>query len=229
MMPDLPPAPSSSTASPACPASSPDRPAHGAGVAADLAGTMPADHAGAMPAGMAAGIPANVLGIVGSSGSGKTTLLELLVAQLAAQGWRVNIIKHSHHDLELEPPRKDSARLRMAGAAEVMVASPYRFAIIRELRGAPEPTLQEQLARLSPADLTLVEGFKSCPYAKLEVFRPGNGRAPLYPADPHIVAVACDQPAPAGLRGGLDWLDLNDTAAILAWLRRRVKINAAPA
>jgi len=169
-------------------------------------------------------LPGNVVGIVGTSGSGKTTLLELLVAQLAAQGLRVNVIKHSHHDLELEPPRKDSARLRMAGAAEVMVASPFRFAIIQELRGAPEPTLDEQLARLAPADLTLVEGFKSYPFDKLEVYRPDAGRAPLYPADPNIVAVASDQPAPAGLRDGLAWLDLNHPPAILAWLAQRIKI-----
>ena len=72
-----------------------------------------------------------VIGVVGRSGSGKTTLLETVVAALAGRGLKVNVIKHSHHDLELEPPRKDSARMRMAGAAEVMVASPYRFAIVR--------------------------------------------------------------------------------------------------
>lgn len=174
-------------------------------------------------------IPADVVGIVGRSGSGKTTLLEFLVSQLAAQGLRVNVIKHSHHDLELEPPRKDSARLRMAGAAEVMVASPFRFAIVQELRGAPEPTLQEQLARLAPADLTLVEGFKSTPYDKLEVFRPATGHPPLYPADPFIVAVASDAPRPADARGGLAWLDLNQPAAVLDWLRLRMKIIAPQA
>lgn len=168
--------------------------------------------------------PHHVVGIVGRSGSGKTTLLEFLVARLAAQGLLVNIIKHSHHDLELEPPRKDSARLRMAGAAEVMVASPYRFAIIHELRGAAEPTLHEQLARLAPADLTLVEGFKSYAIDKLEVYRPGPGQAPLYPSDPHIVAVASDQARPSGLAEGIAWLDLNAPEAVLAWLQARMKI-----
>src|SRR5471030_3302854 len=91
-----------------------------------------------------------VLGVIGPSGSGKTTLLEFLVTELAARGLRVNVIKHSHHDLELEPPRKDSARFRQAGAADVMVASPFRYAIVHELRGAPEPTLAEQMARLPP-------------------------------------------------------------------------------
>ncbi|MFT5645167.1 MAG: molybdopterin-guanine dinucleotide biosynthesis protein B [Janthinobacterium sp.] len=165
----------------------------------------------------------NVLGIVGRSGSGKTTLLEFLVAQLAQQGLRVNIIKHSHHDLVLEPAHKDSARLRSAGAAEVLVASPYRFAIMHELRGAPEPTLEEQVARLAPADLTLVEGFKSYPVAKLEVFRAALGQLALYREDPFIVAVASDQPVPADLPDGMVWLDLNAPQAVFTWLLEHIK------
>jgi molybdopterin-guanine dinucleotide biosynthesis adapter protein len=159
-----------------------------------------------------------VLGVVGWSGSGKTTLLEYLVGSLCARGLRINIVKHSHHDILLEPPHKDSARLRMAGAAEVMIASPFRVAVMRELRGAPEPTLAEQLERLSPAYLTLVEGYKWEPIPKLEVHRPGLGQKALYPDDPHIIAVASDAPPPDGLRDGLAWLDLNDPAAVLAWL-----------
>ncbi len=179
----------------------------------------------------------NVLGVVGSSGNGKTTLLEFLIAQLAARGLAVNVIKHSHHDLELEPPRKDSARLRQAGAAEVMVSSPYRFAIVREFSthalvtgeaGAPEPSLDEQLARLAPADLTLLEGFKSYPIDKLEVYRPASGRAPLYPADPHVVAVASDQPRPADLAGATAWLDLNAPEQVLDWLVARLHKKNAP-
>lgn len=169
--------------------------------------------------GNSGGLGRKVLGVVGRSGSGKTTLLEWLVGQLAGAGLTVNVIKHSHHDFDMEPPQKDSARLRRAGAAEVMVASPYRYAIVRELRGAPEPALEDQLARLSPADLTLLEGFKSYPIAKLEVYRAASGNAPLYPDDGHIIAVASDQPAPDGLRAGLAWLDLDQPAAVLAWLR----------
>jgi molybdopterin-guanine dinucleotide biosynthesis protein B len=157
--------------------------------------------------------------VVGWSGSGKTTLLEYLVGQLAADGLRVNVIKHSHHDIQLEPPHKDSARLRTAGAAEVMIASPYRFAIQHELRGAAEPTLQEHLARLAPADLTLVEGYKWEAIPKLEVFRPELGRAPMYPDDPYVVAVAASVAPPPGLRPELAWLDLNDPASVLDWLR----------
>ncbi len=159
-----------------------------------------------------------LVGIVGRSGSGKTTLLEFLVEKLAEQGWRVNIIKHSHHDLELEPPHKDSARLRAAGAAEVMVASPFRYAIMHELRGAPEPSLEQQLARLGPADLTLVEGFKSYPVTKLEVFRPSLGHPAQYLIDPRVAAVASDQPAPPGLGAYPVWLDLNAPHTVLAWL-----------
>ena len=158
--------------------------------------------------------PRKVLGVVGWSGSGKTTLLEFLVAQLAARGLRVNVVKHSHHDIPLEPPQKDSARLRMAGAAEVMIASPYRVAIVRELRGAAEPPLAEHLLRLAPADLTLVEGYKWEPIPKLEVHRPALGQPPLYPDDPHIVAVAADCARPQALRPGVDWLDLNDQAGV---------------
>lgn len=164
-----------------------------------------------------------VLGVIGRSGSGKTTLLEFVVKELAARGLRVNLVKHSHHDLALEPAHKDSARLRLAGAAEVLVASPYRFAIVHELRGAPEPGLAQQLSRMGPADLTLVEGFKTDPIPKLEIFRPAVGQEPLYPHDPHVIAVASDSPAPAGLRNGVQWLDLNARERVLEWLLQRLE------
>jgi molybdopterin-guanine dinucleotide biosynthesis protein B len=167
-------------------------------------------------------IAANVLGVVGWSGSGKTTLLAFLVARLSAQGVRVNVVKHSHHDIPIEPPHKDSARLRMAGAAEVMIASPYRVAIVRELRGAAEPSLAEHLARLAPADLTLVEGYKWEALAKLEVYRPSLGQPALHPDDPHIVAVASDVARPEGVRASLAWLNLNAPEDVLGWLKGRI-------
>lgn len=159
-----------------------------------------------------------VLAVVGWSGSGKTTLLEKIVTRLAAAGLRVNIVKHSHHDIELEPPRKDSARLRLAGAAEVMIASPYRVAIMRELRGETEPPLAEHLLRLSPADLTLVEGYKWEALPKLEVHRPEVGKPPLYPDDGSIVGVVSDAARPANAGAGVAWLDINDPDAVIAWL-----------
>lgn len=170
--------------------------------------------------------PGSILGVIGWSGSGKTTLLEFLVGRLAGEGVRVNVVKHSHHDIMLEPPHKDSARLRTAGAAEVMIASPYRIAIMRELREAAEPSLAELLARLAPADLTLVEGYKWEPLPKLEVYRPEVGKPPVYPNDPHIVAVASSAPAPAGLAPHVTWLDLDQPEAVLRWLKGQVGLAA---
>ena len=167
-----------------------------------------------------------VMGIIGWSGSGKTTLLEYVVGRLAAAGLRVNVVKHSHHDVTLEPPHKDSARVRAAGAAEVMIASPYRVAIMRELRGAAEPSLAEHLARLAPADLTLVEGYKWEALPKLEVYRPEVGKPPMFPDDPHIVAVASSSARPDGLAPHVAWLDLLDPDAVLTWIRN---INRLPA
>jgi molybdopterin-guanine dinucleotide biosynthesis protein B len=165
-----------------------------------------------------------VLGIVGWSGSGKTTLLEYLLSQLATHGVRANVIKHSHHDLILEPSHKDSARLRTAGAAEVVIASPFRFAVIHELRGAQEPSLDELIDRLAPADLTLVEGYKWAAIPKIEVYRPEVRQPSLYADDPHIVAVASDTSAPADLPRQLPWLNLNQPEQVLAWLLAYMKI-----
>lgn len=167
-----------------------------------------------------------VLGVIGWSGSGKTTLLEFLVARLAASGLRVNVVKHSHHDIMLEPPQKDSARMRAAGAAEVMIASPYRVAIMRELRGAAEPPLAEHLARLAPADLTLVEGYKWEALPKLEVYRPDVGKPPMFPCDPHIVAVASTMARPDGPAPHVAWLDLSDPDAVLRWVRQFAALPA---
>ena len=153
-----------------------------------------------------------IFGLVGSSGSGKTTLLEQLIAEFTRRGLRVNAIKHSHHDIELEPPGKDSARFRMAGAAEVMVVSPHCYAIVHELRNEAEPNMQAQLQRLSPADITLIEGFRNHAYPKLEVWRAANGKPPRFMADPGIVALASDDtlaPAPQ-----LPQFGLSDVARI---------------
>jgi molybdopterin-guanine dinucleotide biosynthesis protein B len=159
-----------------------------------------------------------ILGVIGWSGSGKTTLLEYLIAQLAGRGMRVNVIKHSHHDVLLEPPRKDSARLRTAGAAEVMLASPFRLSIVHELRGAAEPTLADLVARLAPADLTLVEGYKWEAIDKLEVYRPALGKPALFMEDANVVAVASDASRPDAAPAQLSWLDLNRPDQVLEWL-----------
>ena len=133
-----------------------------------------------------------IFGICGRSGQGKTTLIEALLPWFLARGLIVNVVKHSHHSIDLEPPGKDSARFRAAGAGEVLIASPYRYAIVRELHDGPEPPLADLIARLSPADLILVEGFTREPLPRLEVVRPAEGRDPLYLSDTAILAIATD-------------------------------------
>lgn len=150
-----------------------------------------------------------VLGIVGWSGSGKTTLIERLLPLLRQQGLRVSVVKQSHHDVEIDRPAKDSWRHRQAGAHEVLLSTPYRWALMHELRGAPEPGLDELLRHLSPCELVLVEGFKRADYPKLEVWRSVLDKPLLHGDDPRILAVASDVPLP-----GLRRYDLNDTEAI---------------
>src|SRR5579864_6461941 len=135
-----------------------------------------------------------ILGLAGWSGSGKTTLLAAVIPELTARGLTVSTIKHAHHEFDIDRPGKDSWRHRQAGAGEVMIASSRRWAIMHELRGAAEPTLDELAARMSPADLLLVEGWKRHRHPKLEVHRPSLGKPLLYPDDPQIVAIAADEP-----------------------------------
>jgi molybdopterin-guanine dinucleotide biosynthesis protein B len=134
----------------------------------------------------------NVIGIAGWSGAGKTTLLTRVIPRLTARGLRVSTIKHAHHAFDIDQPGKDSHTHRMAGATEVLISSANRFALMHELRGAPELALGALLAKLSAVDLVLVEGFKRETHPKLEVYRASLGKAPLYPDDPNIVAVASD-------------------------------------
>lgn len=134
-----------------------------------------------------------VFGLAGWSGSGKTTLLIRLIPELIGRGVTLSTIKHAHHEFDIDKPGKDSWLHRQAGASEVMVASSRRFALMHELRDAPEPSLDELAARMTPVDLLLVEGFKAHAHKKLEVHRPSVGKPFLYPGDPHIVAVASDE------------------------------------
>ena len=158
-----------------------------------------------------------ILGIAGYSGSGKTTLIEKLVPILVREGLRVSLIKHAHHDFDVDTPGKDSWRHRQAGCTEVMVSSSRRWALMRELRGEPEPTLQEQLRHLSPCDLVLVEGWKFDPIPRIEVHRSGaDARRPLlFPGDPHVIAVATDEP----LDTRLPQFGLDDAAAVAQFIR----------
>jgi molybdopterin-guanine dinucleotide biosynthesis adapter protein len=139
------------------------------------------------------------MGIAGYSGSGKTTLVERLIPVLCSRGLRVSVVKHAHHDFEIDHEGKDSWRHRQAGAAQVLVTSSRRWALVHELRDDPEPTLQDHLARLGPCDIVLVEGFKREPIPKLEVHRAASGTPSLWPTDGDIVAVATDVPIESDL------------------------------
>jgi molybdopterin-guanine dinucleotide biosynthesis protein B len=153
-------------------------------------------------------------GFAGWSGSGKTTLIEGLIPRFVMHGVRVSLIKHAHHTFDVDQPGKDSYRHRHAGASEVLVTSSRRWVLMHELRGGHEPSFEEQVKRLSPCDLLLVEGFKYAPIAKLEVWRAQTGESLLHPNDPHIVAVASD----AKVQTALPLLDLNDHDAIAAFV-----------
>ena len=135
-----------------------------------------------------------VIGFAGWSGSGKTTLIEALVPLLVVRGLRVSLVKHAHHAFDIDHPGKDSFRHREAGCTEVLVSSARRYAVTHELRGEPELTLTQAIARLSPCDLVLVEGYKSQPIPKLEVWRPAVGKPLLHPGDAAIRGVATDTP-----------------------------------
>lgn len=137
----------------------------------------------------------NVIGIVGWKNSGKTTLAAALIRELSARGLTVNSIKHAHHMVDVDQPGTDSYKHRDAGAREVILAGGQRFAIMHELRGAQEPTLDELLARLGPCDWVVVEGFKTHSHRKIEVHRRESSRTPLFPEDDNIIAVAADYAA----------------------------------
>jgi molybdopterin-guanine dinucleotide biosynthesis protein B len=135
-----------------------------------------------------------VIGLAGWSGSGKTTLLGRVIPCLTARGLTVSTLKHAHHGFDVDQPGKDSHSHRMAGATEVLVGSATRWALVHELRNAPEPTLAELLAKLALVDLVIVEGYKAAPIPKLEVHRAAVGKPLLHPDDACIVAVASDAP-----------------------------------
>ncbi|MCK6376357.1 MAG: molybdopterin-guanine dinucleotide biosynthesis protein B [Zoogloea sp.] len=155
-----------------------------------------------------------VFGFAGWSGSGKTTLIEQVIPEITRRGLTVSVIKHAHHGFDIDKPGKDSWRHREAGASEILLISDERWVLMHELRGAPEPDLDAQLARLSPCDLVLVEGFKAVQIPKLEVHRPAVGKPLQYPDNPAIVAIATDVPVDAPLPR----LDINDPAAVAVFI-----------
>jgi molybdopterin-guanine dinucleotide biosynthesis adapter protein len=137
-----------------------------------------------------------IIGLSGWSGAGKTTLLKGLIPALTARGHTVSTIKHAHHRFDIDHPGKDSWHHREAGASEVLISSGIRWALMHELRDAAEPGLPELLARLSPVDFVLIEGFKRQAHPKIEIHRAANDKPLLYPGDPTIVAIATDVSIP---------------------------------
>jgi molybdopterin-guanine dinucleotide biosynthesis adapter protein len=164
-----------------------------------------------------------IIGIAGFSGSGKTTLIEKLIPILVREGVRVSLIKHAHHEFDVDQPGKDSYRHRHAGCAEVLVSSSKRWALMHELRGEAEPTLGEQLKHIAPCDLVIVEGYKTEPIAKIEVHRRAGHTPLLYHDDSHVVAIATDEP----LDTQLPQLDLDDTEDVARFILQFLGLNRA--
>ncbi len=155
--------------------------------------------------------PMRIIGLAGWSGSGKTTLIKKVIPCLIARGLKVSTLKHAHHGFDLDQPGKDSFFHRAAGATEVIVSSAKRFAILHELREEVEWDLPALVAKMSPVDLVLVEGYKRDAFPKLEIHRTANDKPLIHPEDPHIVAIASDVALP---QARVPVIDLDDIEAI---------------
>jgi molybdopterin-guanine dinucleotide biosynthesis adapter protein len=156
-----------------------------------------------------------IIGLAGWSGSGKTTLVTNVIPVLVKRGLKVATVKHAHHDFDTDKPGKDSWLHRQAGATEVAIVSSRRWAIVHELGEEPEPPLGDVLAKLSPVDLVIVEGFKRHAHPKLEVYRFAVGKPLLHPDDDCIVAIATDAPLPQALVPVLMMDDIESIANML--------------
>ncbi len=161
-----------------------------------------------------------IIGLAGWSGAGKTTLLAKALPRIVARGLTVSTLKHAHHSFDLDQPGKDSHTHRIAGATEVLIASVNRYALMHELRGAPEPSLPELLAKLSPVDLVVIEGFKTARYSKLEVFRAEVGKPALHLDDPFVVGIVSDTPFSAS---GRPVVSIEDIDAVVGLMLERAE------
>ena len=159
-----------------------------------------------------------VLGFAAFSGTGKTTLLTQIIPILKHHGLRIGLIKHTHHNFQIDQPGKDSFRLREAGASPVMLVSTHRRAIITEITPQQEPRLDEQLKLFdqSELDLLLVEGFKAERFPKIELHRPSMNKPLLYPNDPDIFAIATDEALETP--NALTRLDINQPEMIATFI-----------
>ena len=159
-----------------------------------------------------------VIGFSGYSGAGKTTLVEGLIASLVLAGQRVSVVKHAHHEFDIDQPGKDSWRHRQAGAFEVVIASRRRLAKIREFPIDVQPTVHQLIAELVECDWVLVEGFKHADLLKIEVWRAAVGKPVQYPDDPFVVALATDSAKRLPQPTALPILDLNAPDAVADFL-----------
>ena len=154
------------------------------------------------------------IAIAGYSGSGKTTLIEKVIPCLTMAGYKVSLIKHAHHEFDIDHAGKDSWRHRHAGATQVLVSSSKRWALMHELRGAAEPTLDEQLAHLAPCDVVIVEGWKHHAMPKIEVHRKLSGKPLLFPEDANVVAIVTDE----NLATALPQFNLEDATGVAEFM-----------
>ncbi len=159
-----------------------------------------------------------ILGFAAFSGTGKTTLLVKVLPRLKTHGLRIGMIKHAHHDFDVDKPGKDSFELRKAGASPMLIASARRWALMVETAENGDPNLDELLLNLNQdhLDLILVEGFKHVTFPKIELHRPSLGKPLIYPKDPSIIAIATDGTLSESVP--IPRLDLNNPDDIAAFV-----------
>lgn len=165
-----------------------------------------------------------IIGIAGYSGSGKTTLIEKLIPVLVLEGYKVSLVKHAHHEFDIDHPGKDSWRHRHAGASEVLIGSSNRWALMHELRGAPEPSLEDLLKRLSPCDLVIVEGWKFHAIPKIEVHRKLAEKPLLFREDASVIGIATDEP----LASALPQFGLEDADGVAQFIVHELGLRKSP-
>lgn len=161
-----------------------------------------------------------LFGFAGYSGSGKTTLIEKLLPLFLAEGICVSVIKHVHHDVDLDQPGKDSWRFRAAGCHEVLISGQQRWALLHEIRAEAQPTLDALLAHLSPCDVVLVEGYKFEPMPKIEVWRSELARPNLFLNETHIIALASD----SVVHTALPQFDINAIDRIARFIKQTLEL-----
>lgn len=165
-----------------------------------------------------------IIGIAGWKNSGKTTLTVRLVEEFGRRGLEVATIKHAHHSFRIDDEETDSARHRRAGARQVAIVSLERMAVMTEFAGREEPPFVEVIDMLGPADLIIVEGYKTAPILKIEARRAASpGKQPLAATDPDVIALATDHPLDDAT--GRPVFALDDVAAIADLIAKRLGLT----